>query len=433
MFRDALPAGRDARRILIGTLFSAIGVGLTLPFLLVYLTQVRGLPAGSVGLLVAWTGALGLAFSPLVGTLIDRLGARRVALGLVTVMAAGTAALAFVDSLATAAAALTVSGLAGAGLFAANDTILAALVTQAERQKTFGLAFTLLNLGIGAGGLISGSLVDVSRPVTFQALYLVNGLTILVPAAILLGMPHVGRPAPHASTSDRSVATTDRGGYRRVVRDRPFMALIAFGLVLATVGYAQIEVGFTAYATEVSHVPARVIAWAFAGNTILIVVSQLYVLRWLDGRSRTRALSIVGLLFAAAWGALALSGWAGSHSRPQPATIAVVAFGVIFAVGETMMTPVLPTITNALAPDDLRGRYNAMAGMVFGLSAIIGPATAGALIGTGHSSTWITLVIAGSLFAALLALWLRRQFTPEQDGRAALETARSPELERVAA
>src|SRR5258705_12980711 len=102
MLRAALPAGRDARLILLGTLFSSIGLGLTLPFLLVYLSQVRGLPAGSIGLLVAWTGALGLAVSPVVGTLIDRLGARRVMLGLVVGLAIGTGALAFVDSMLTA-------------------------------------------------------------------------------------------------------------------------------------------------------------------------------------------------------------------------------------------------------------------------------------------------------------------------------------------
>ena len=42
--------------------------------------------------------------------------------------------------------------------------------------------------------------------------------------------------------------------------------------------------------------------------------------------------------------------------------IGVVACSVIFAFGETLMSPVMPAITNALATDELRGRYNAMAG-----------------------------------------------------------------------
>jgi MFS family permease len=418
MIRAALPAGRDARRILMGTVFLSVGTGLTLPFLLVYLTQVRGLPAAQVGLLVAWTGAIGLAFSPLAGTLIDRLGARRVTLSLTLVMSAGTASLAFVDSLWTAVSALTATGLSGAALWAADDTILASLVTESERQKTFGFAFALLNFGFGVGGMIASTFVDVTRPGTFQVLYLANAATFLVPAAILLSLPHVGRPSPpQLSISDSAPKGSGHGGYGRVLRDRAFVAFFLFGLVLATVGYAQIEVGFTAFATEVARVPPRVIAWSFAGNTTLIVLCQLFVLRWLDGRSRTRALALAGVMFAVAWSSLGLAGVAGAHARPQVAAIAVIAFGVIFAIGETMMTPILPTITNALAPNDLRGRYNALASMIFGLSGIIGPATAGPLIGGGHGALWLELVVGGSLVAAAMALWLRRRLTPAQDGR----------------
>jgi MFS family permease len=90
---SALPASREARRILIGTLFSAIGRGLTMPFLLVYLTQVRGLDAGTVGLLVGWMGVVALVLAPLGGTLVDRLGARHVVLPLLVVASVGSGSL----------------------------------------------------------------------------------------------------------------------------------------------------------------------------------------------------------------------------------------------------------------------------------------------------------------------------------------------------
>ena len=57
MPRSAIPASREMRLFLLGTLFSALGQGLTVPFLLVYLTQVRGFNAGTVGVLVAVTAA----------------------------------------------------------------------------------------------------------------------------------------------------------------------------------------------------------------------------------------------------------------------------------------------------------------------------------------------------------------------------------------
>jgi MFS family permease len=419
MLRDALPASRSARRILVGSLFSSIGNGLVLPFLLIYLTRVRGLDAGSVGLLVGWMGLVALTLAPLGGSLVDRFGARRVVLPLFLVEAAGTAALAFVTGAPTAFFALTAIAIAGAALWSGMTTILASLTTEAERQKAFGLNFTLVNLGIGMGGLISGAVVDVSRPVTFQAIYLGNAASFLVPAAILFSLPHAGQrltsvPGAAALASHES---GPRGGYGQVLRDRPFMRFFLYGLALTTCGYAQIEVGFTAFSTQVAQVTPRVIGWALAGNTLLIVAAQLFVLRWLDGRSRTRALAVVGVIFATSWLTLAAAGFAGQRGAVAFAVAGVVGCAVVFAAGETLLSPVMPALTNALATDELRGRYNALSSMVWGISGVIGPVAAGPLIGAGHPALWVLLVVGGCLAASVLAIGLHGRLTPEQDGR----------------
>jgi MFS family permease len=140
MFRNALPADRDARWILVGTMFSSIGRGLTLPFLLVYLTKVRGLDAGTVGLLVGWMGAVALVLAPIGGSLMDRLGVRRVLLALQFVAALGTGSLALVDNVVTTFLALTLIAVAFAGLWAGQTTILASLVT-ARRSGSACSAF----------------------------------------------------------------------------------------------------------------------------------------------------------------------------------------------------------------------------------------------------------------------------------------------------
>src|SRR5256885_4570088 len=133
MFRAALPENREARRILVGTVFSAIGRGLTLPFLFVYLNQVRGLPAGTVGLLVGWTGLVGLLLAPVGGTLVDRYGARRIVLPLFLVEAAGSASIGFVHTVPTALLALTAVAIGGAGVWVGQDTIPPPLGSRAPR------------------------------------------------------------------------------------------------------------------------------------------------------------------------------------------------------------------------------------------------------------------------------------------------------------
>jgi MFS family permease len=416
MIRAALPASRDARRLLVGTLFSAVGRGLTLPFLFIYLSQVRGLEAGTVGFLVAWMGAVALALAPVGGSLVDRHGARRVVLPCLGIEAIGTGSLAFVRTPASALIVLTLIAVGGAALWSAQTTILATLVTPEERQKTFGLSFTLLNLGIGTGGVIAGFVVDVARPATFQAIYFADAASFLIPAVILLAMPHVGRRV--APDPDAPAEATSSGGYGQVLRDRSFVYFVVFALTLTTFGYAQIEIGFSAFSTVVAQVRPGIIGWALAANTLVIVTAQLFVIRWLEGRSRTRTLAAVGVIFATSWAVLAGAGIAGSNGWRAAAVIGVIACSVIFAMGETLLSPVMPAITNALATDELRGRYNAMASSIWGVSGIIGPIAAGPLIGAGRAPVWVALVIVGSLVASLLALGLHRRLTPAQDGRA---------------
>ena len=64
-----------------------------------------------------------------------------------------------------------------------------------------------------------------------------------------------------------------------------------------------------------SGVETRVVAWGLAANTFVIVVAQLFVIRWLDGRSRSRALGLVGLIIAVGENAFQASGgwWSGEN------------------------------------------------------------------------------------------------------------------------
>ncbi|KAB1913073.1 MFS transporter [Micromonospora sp. AMSO31t] len=415
MLRRALPARPEARRLLIGTLLSAVGRGLTLPFLFIYLTDVRGLSDARAGLVIGWFGAVTLALSPLGGTLIDRFGARRVVLPCLAVEAIGTGSLALVDSTASAFGVMTLIAVGSSAIWSGQNTILASLTGDGERQRVFGLNFALLNLGIGVGGLISGAVVDVARPVTFQAIYVLDAVSYLMPGLILLTLPHVGHRLVQERAAD---AAPGAGGYLAVLRDRPFRRLVIFGLVLTTCGYAQIEVGFAAYSVRVVEVSPRVVAWALAGNTVMIVLSQLLVIRRMEGRSRTGALAAVGAVFATAWLVLGAAGLVGTGNALL-AALGVVACSAIFGFGETMLSPVMPALTNALATDELRGRYNAMSSMIFGISGVIGPVTAGPLIGAAHGRLWVAVVVGGCLTASVLALSLRRLLTGAQDGRIA--------------
>ena len=412
MLHDVLPRRPEARRLLAATFFSATGRGLTLPFMFIYLTEVRHISSGRAGLIIAWMAVCALTIGPIGGWAVDRFGARWVVLPLLLVEAVGVGSVGFAHTTWQAVFSVTLIGAGGGVIWAANTTILSSVTDGLERQKTFGLSFALLNLGIGTGTVIAGSIVDLDRPGTFQLLYLIDAALYLVPFANLLTMPGVGRRlAPDAPATKQR-----QPGYREVFAHRGFRRLLAFSIVLTISGYAQIEVGFTAFSIDVAHVGPQTVAYAFTANTLVIVLAQLFVVRLIQGRSRTRLLSLVGAIMAASWVILAVAGAVDGRNMAV-ATVAVIACAAVFAFGETLLSPISPTLLNSLATDELRGRFNALGSMVWGISGIVGPISAAPLIGGGHSTIWLALTVAGCLTAAVLAASLRKVITAEQDGR----------------
>jgi MFS family permease len=167
------------------------------------------------------------------------------------------------------------------------------------------------------------------------------------------------------------------------------------------VGYAQLNAGMPAYARAIGEISTRGLGFAFAANTLVIVVLQLLALQRIEGRRRTRVIVVMSAVWAASWLLLAASGIApGTLS----ATLFVAACASVFALGETLLQPTMPAILNDLAPDHLRGRYNALSAGAFQSAAIVGPVVAGFMIGHSLHLEFIALLILGCGLTAWLSV-----------------------------
>jgi MFS family permease len=83
---------------------------------------------------------------------------------------------------------------------------------------------------------------------------------------------------------------------------------------------------------------------------------------------------------------------------------------VVFAVGEMIWSPTLPAVANELAPDNLRGRYNAISGMQWNVASVFGPVLVGLLIGRGYTNEWLALMILGCLAPIAIMKSAQRDF-----------------------
>ncbi len=152
---------------------------------------------------------------------------------------------------------------------------------------------------------------------------------------------------------------------------------------------------------------------AFAANTAVIVLLQLPVVNRIQGRRRTRLL----MLLAADLGD-GLGGRRGRRpgrwgARRGPADRQCRRSS---AVGETLQSPVVPAVVNDLASERLRGRYNATNSLAFQIAAVLGPTSAGLLIGHGLAAAYIVMLLVGCAVLVVLLLAWSGRISPAANG-----------------
>lgn len=413
-FWAALPT--EGRWLLSTVAIQTLGRGLTLPFTIIYLHEVRGFELELSGALMSLIAITGLLVTGPGGTLIDRVGARAVLLVGLASMIAGCTLLAFAEHPIVAAVALVLIGINFGVSWPGFNALIAAVVQGDLRQQYFGINFALVNLGIGVGGILGGFFIDVDAPETFTAIFLIDAASCLIPVFLLLGP--LRRVRTQADAGDE--ATT--GGYREILRRPEVLWLTLLTFIAVFIGYGQMEAGFPAFARAVAQVDTRVVGFAFAVNTAVIVLLQFLVLSRISGRRRTRVMIVMAGVWALSW---IILGAAGLLPGSIAAAVAVLAFMGVFAFGETLLQPTVPAIYNDLASDHNRGRYNAINSAAFQGGAITGPIAAGLLLGNGLDAAFIAVMVVGCIAIGVLALALERRVPPAANGVRDDQPARS--------
>ena|SRR5215211_7948017 len=412
---------RRAWTLLAGDAVSGVGSGLTLPFLLVYLHQVRGFGLAEAGLALSTVALAGFAGNPVGGSLADRVGARPALLFGLVFSAAGSAWLAFVGRPWQALAAAATLGFGLAVVWPARSALLATVVPVERRSSVYGLAHAATNAGLGAGALLAALIVDTSSPATFQALYLLDAASFLafIPILVRIRLP---------ATEGAPVELVPRGGYREIIRDRAFRRLWILTTVIVAAGYAQYSAAFPAFATGRAGLDAHQLALCFAANTVAVVLAQLPVLHFLRGRRRTSALAFVFAVTGVSW-AIVLAG--GGAPTPPAAVTAFSLAMIVLAVGETALAPSGPALANDLASDASRGRYNGVYTLAWTTGFAAGPAVAGAVLAAGQANALLLGLIAACAVGAVGSLGLARHLPPGVDvvdGEEAHTAIREPAL-----
>ncbi len=399
--------GAAMRRIHVGNALSAFGLGFTVPYLYVYVAQVRELGAMTAGLVLAVFAVAALIVLPFAGRAIVRRGPLPVLLTALVTAALGALSL----GLAGGATAVLLSAAAlGAGQAVMQPSLATMIVdcsTADTRSRAFATQFFLQNLGLGVGGLIGGHLVDTTRVSSFTLLFAIEAAVFLMLVAVLatVRMPH----SPRISDAPAGSAGSS---WRRLLGNRAMVQLCVLGFVLFFACYGQFESGLSAYGVEAAGISTSALGTALAANTLMIVVAQFAVLKFVERRRRSRVIAAVGLIWAVAW---VTAGYAGlGHGSQEMATAAFVSTYALFGLGEAMLSPTLAPLVADLAPEGMAGQYNSAFALVKQLALAVGPAVGGPLAASLPAPYVVTFLLF-SVGISALALRLGRKLSVAQD------------------
>ena len=384
---------RELWLVVLGMFLNYLGYGAVLPFEIIYLHDGRGFSLGVAGLVVGLLTGSAVVISPLAGPLIDRFGARAIATGAGFALAAGYAGLAFAASPALAFAAAALAGVGNGALNPSQSTLLAALAPPDLRHRVTAVARVASNAGIGLGSALGGLVAGYGLS-GFILLFLANALTYLVYVFVLVAV---------VRDADAVRPEAKVGGYRLVLRDRAFLHLAFTNVAIIAVGWGVFTWLLPPYAEEQIGISTRLIGLLLLANAVTVVVAQVPVARFGEGRRRVVMMALAAAIFVFAC-LLVIA----ADIRTEFAYAALVVAAIAVGVGECFHTTVLMPLVADLAPTSLRGRYMAAIGLSWWIGLALAPTLGTQALSLSPKTAFLAAAAVAGV-AAISALALERR------------------------
>jgi len=401
------PLPRSVVTLQFGGLVNACGNGIVLPFMFIYLHNVRGIGLAVVGLIVATHAVVSIVAGPIFGSQIDRFGGKNMLALSLAILTIGYAAYALVYEPWQGFVVAAVSGIGVGGFWPSQSTLIAGLTPPEQRPAAFAMQRVVMNLGIGLGALTGGLIAATDSPTSFTVLFLLDAATFLVYGGVMLALVPEPPLAGGAHGPGRS------GSYRDVLRHRAFVAVIGLNALFILAGFSALDV-LPVYAKNEAGLSEMQIGLLFLVNTVVIVLAQLPIARVARGRRRMPALALLGALWATAWVIVPMAG----SATPQAAVWLLVAAMIVFAFGLCLHGAVQAPLVADLAEPTLLGRYMALSALSWQVGFALGPAIGGVGLELSPNGVWLgaaALCAVGSGVALMIEGTLpdRARRTPE--------------------
>lgn len=382
LHRLGFPSIGRHRRFVTAIAVDAVGSGVFMPLAMLYFLAVTPLTLVQVGAAISIASAVALPAGPVIGSLVDRYGAKRLLLAGNALQAVGYAAYLFTQSFTGVLLWTIVVTVGRTAFWGSYGNIVAAIAQPGEREKWFGFLGALRNVGFAIGGLAAGLALTIGTRIAFDAVVAVNAISYVAALLLLLAVPET-RPG-HAPALPGTWGTVLADAHYRL-------------LVLNQLGYSLsmmvLNFAIPVYAVTMLGLPGWLTGAVFTLNTVMVGFGQGLVVKGMTGRVRWRILVAAqisfGLSFVVLWGA--------GGTTPWMATTLVLLGGIVYTGGELLGGPVLGALSADAAPPELRGRYLALIQLAWNIAGMVAPVAFAWLLDRGTADLWVVLLVTTGL------------------------------------
>ncbi len=237
----------------------------------------------------------------------------------------------------------------------ANSTAVAAYSSVENRTRSYSLNRLAINLGWALGVSIGGFVASYS----YKALFWIDGCTnILAALALLLFL----KPKSNGANAAVKKSISENG--RKVYKDKPFMVFV-FLTTLFGLCFFQLFSTVPNYFRDQLHLSEKFIGSTMAVNGLLIVLIEMVLVNYLEGKKHILLYITIGtLLCALAFLTLLL---------PGPAPLIASTMILMITFGEIAAMPFMNTYWSLRSTDSNRGQYAAWITIAWSAGQTIGP------------------------------------------------------------
>lgn len=377
----------------------SLGTGLTLPYLVFFLTKSIGLNLSQVGQALSLGTIIGIIAIPLGGIIVDKFGSKSISIFLFLIRGLATGAYLLTKNFWTFIVVYSLVTVGNRAWPVTNQSLIASLVPQDKRTFWFGVTRSARNAG-NFLGMVLGSII-IGFDNNYNTLFLLDSISFLIGAAILIAIKIPKNQFLHSSVKIEKVKIKFN-----IFKDKTLMKFLISVFPVTTM-YVVLLVLLPAWIDKLGLNLRWLPGSLLTINSISVFVLQIPLLLFTK-KIGEKGRMVLGILFLGlsylAFGVVALFGKGNFEIIIFLMIIAIL----IYSVGEQLFYPSSATYLSNISHIERQGVYSSSYQILYAISNSLGPLIFLWILDKDKLLTWVILAALAFIGVVLGSLLLNK-------------------------